>query len=433
VLQIDNGEETAVKTRKHRFRFVAAVALALAGSLIGLPAHAAPVTLNFWVSWDPTKADGIESTKLIEAFEQAHPDIKVNIQVIAFDALHDKLITSVVGGDAPDLSWGLVEWLGELDRMRALADLSAQMQASPAEQAIYPNALKALTINGKLVAVPNYIGLRALLVHSDMLKKAGIAAPPKTWAELLADAPKIKAATGKPAFGISGTGVRSPQELIMFLAQNGVQLAVPTKNGRYRNTWNDDPAQLARAAQVFHFYSKLQATGAIDPAASGWGYEDEDSEFAQGRYAMVVDGSWMDVRVAQNPTEMADVTVNPPPCNTTPATFFEVNPFYVFKGPHEAKAWELVQYMLGKQFQSAVYIDRSPRMDVTSSGKWGSGFTSLTPIGVVFPPVPLGSITQSMEDSVGKVLLQHEKPQEVAAWLGRAINKALRQTGELGE
>jgi multiple sugar transport system substrate-binding protein len=135
--------------------------------------------------------------------------------------------------------------------------------------------------------------------------------------------------------------------------------------------------------------------------------------------------------VAQNPTEMADVTISPPPYNTTPATFFEVNPFYIFKGKYEAAAWQLAAFMMGHGYQSAVDFDRSPRMDVTGTGIWGTGFTSLTPIGVVFPPVPLGSITQSMEDSVGRVLLRHQAPAKVAAWLGGAVNKALRQSGEL--
>lgn len=420
-----------MKARGYRAHLAAAF-LALAGSLTSLPAWAAPVTLNFWAAWDPTKSDGIDGMRQIAMFEKSHPNIKVNVQVIAFDALHDKLVTSVVGGDAPDISWGLVEWLGELDRMGALADLSGKMAVAPEQKELYPNALAALTISGKLKAVPNYIGLRALLVHADMLKKAGIAAPPKTWTELLADAPKIKAATGKPAFGIAGTGVRTPQELIMFLAQNGVKIAVPTNDGKFYNDWAENPAEMKRAAEVFAFYQSLQTTGAIDPAAAGWGYEEEDSEFAQGRYAMVVDGSWMSERVAENPKEMADLEIVPPPYNSTPATFFEVNPFYIFKGSREADAWQLAQFMIGKEYQSAVDSDRSPRMDVTDNGIWGKNFTTLTPIGVVFPPVPLGSITQSMEDSVGRVLLRHQKPEAVAAWLGRAINKALRQSGELG-
>jgi ABC-type glycerol-3-phosphate transport system substrate-binding protein len=110
-----------------RRRLFGAALLALSGWFGLLPARAAPatpVTLHFWAAWDPTKSDAINGMHQIALFEQSHPNIKIDTQVIAFDALHDKLITSVVGGDAPDISWGLVEWLGELNRMGALPDLT---------------------------------------------------------------------------------------------------------------------------------------------------------------------------------------------------------------------------------------------------------------------------------------------------------------------
>ena len=40
--------------------------------------------------------------------------------------------------------------------------------------------------NGRLMALPHYLGIRALLYHQDMLKKAGIAAPPDSWSQLVA-------------------------------------------------------------------------------------------------------------------------------------------------------------------------------------------------------------------------------------------------------
>ena len=109
------------------------------------------------------------------------------MQNITYDALHDKLLTALAGGDAPDLSWGLPEWLGELSRMGALRDLTEEAKTWPDRSAIYPNVIDALTIDGHLLAMPHYLGIRALLVHEDMLKAAGIAAPPKTWDELIAD------------------------------------------------------------------------------------------------------------------------------------------------------------------------------------------------------------------------------------------------------
>ena len=410
------------------------IGLLLGGLLLApiLPATAEPVTLQFWAAWDLNQPDAQAMQGQIAAFEQAHPDIRIEIQTIAFGALHDKLVTAVAGGDAPDISWGLPEWFGELSRMGALLDVTPYAADWPDRAAIYPNVLDGLTIDGKLMAMPHYLGIRALLVHDAVLQKAGIAEPPKTWDELVAAAVKIKAATGQYGFGIAGTGVRAPQELIMYLAQNDVAIARRQPDGGYRNGWADDPAELARATEVFAFYRRLLDEGAIAPEAAGWGWEEEDSNFALGKYAMVVDGAWMQSRAQQNPETMADVKVAPPPYKAKPATFFEINPFYLFKSTqHPKEVWEFASFMAGRDYQAAGRPTTSVRKDVVSTDLWGQGFASLAPSGVVFPPVALGQVTRAMEESIGRVLLKQEDPAAVAAWLGKQVNKALRQSGEL--
>jgi multiple sugar transport system substrate-binding protein len=425
----------SVKNALHRRTLLAgAAAVAGTASLAVAPrARAAdPVTLKFWASWSPSDTDYVQGTKLIQAYQQANPGVRIDMQSITFDALHDKLITAVAGGDAPDLSWGLAEWLGELTRMNALADLTERVAAWPDHGALYPDALRALTVDGKLRALPNYIGLRAMLYHADMLKAANVA-PPKTWADLLAAAPKITAATGKPAFGIAGTGVRAPQELLVFLAQNDVLIARPTADGKYRNTWAEDKQEHARAAEVFAFYQTLQAKGVISPDAKGWGWQEEDTDFSLGQFAMVTDGAWMQSYLTQNPKTMADVVVAPPPYARKPATFFEVNPFFVFRtSAHPQETWDFASYMLGTKWQAACNPGRSVRMDVVRHDQWGEGFTSLAPTGVVFPPVALGGIVRAMQDSIGHVLLRNETPDATATWLSDNINHSLKRSGELG-
>jgi multiple sugar transport system substrate-binding protein len=409
-----------------------AAALAAVCGLAAPAIAADPVTLHFWVAWDPQQADGIAAKKEIAAYEEAHPGVKIDVQNITYDALHDKLLTALAGGDAPDLSWGLPEWLGELSRMGALRDMTEEAQSWPDKSAIYPTVIDALTIDGHLLAMPHYLGIRALLVHQDLLKAAGIAAPPKTWDELIADASAIKQKTGKFGFGIAGTGVRSPQELIMYLAQNGLTLAERRPDGKYKNTWADDPAKLAKATEVFAFYKSLIDKGAINPDGASWGWEEEDTNFALGQYAMVIDGAWMQSREQQNPEQMKDVTISAPPDKEMASTFFEINPFYVYKaGKHPKETWEFVTFMNGKEFQEAVHPSNSPRSDVTTDNKWGQGFTVLAPTGVVFPPVPLGAVTRDMIDSLGRTLLKNEEPEGVAKWLATSINKDLKQAGEL--
>ena len=183
---------------------------------------------------------------------------------------------------------------------------------------------------------------------------------------------------------------------------------------------------------MFAFYKALIDKGVINPDGASWGWEEEDTNFALGQYAMVIDGAWMDSREAQNPEAMKDVTICAPPYKEKPATFFEINPFYVYKaGKHPKETWDFVTFMNGKEFQEAVHPNNSPRSDVATDSKWGKDFTALAPTGVVFPPVPLGAITRDMIESLGRTLLKNEEPEAVAKWLSAAINKDLRQAGEL--
>jgi len=405
----------------------------LAASLWLAPsmAAAAPVTLHFWVAWDPSLPDSKVAQAKIAEFERSHPDIRIDVQDMSFAALHDKLVTAIAGGEGPDVSWGLIEWLGELNKMGALADLTDDAKTWPDRAAIYPNALRYLTIDGRLMALPHYLGIRALLYHADMFKQAGIAQPPQSWAELVADSGKIHAATGKYAFAVADDDVRAPQELLMFLAQNNAPIATADASGHYRNNWDRDPALLKRATEVMALYRTFLDKGVIAPDSTAWGWEEEDNSFALGHYAAVLDGSWMRLHVAQYPTSMRDVRIVPPPGLLNRSTFFEVNPFYVFKSKHPKEAWEFASYLDSRDYQAAARVDDSPRRDVVGKTMWSTAFDQLAPSGIGFPPIALGQVTRDMQEAIGRVLLRHEDPQAAARRLGRAINRALGQSGEL--
>ncbi len=409
------------------------VTLLLAALLLPVSGLAAePITLQFWEGEQPGTPETAENAKQIASFEAPHPGVHVQIQDLEFGAMHDKLVTSIAAGDAPDVSWGRIEWRGECNRMGALPDLTPYAAAWPGRAQIYPNVLAELTIDGKLRAMPNYLGIRALVYHADMLKKAGVS-PPTTWSELIADAPKIKAANGKFAFAVAGTSVRAPQELLALLAQNGVAIADKTADGRYRNSWLTDKDALARATQVFALYKSMLDTGTIPPADANWGWQEEDNNFALGSVAMVMDGAWIANYDAQDPKTMGDVAVAPPPRLAKQATFFEVNPIYVYKASkHPKEAFELAAFVAGTQYQTAIFKSRSPRRDVTSDDAWGRALVQLAPYGISYPPIALGQITKAMTDSVGRVLIAGQTPESVARWLARQINRSLKQSGELG-
>ncbi|ASS97601.1 hypothetical protein BS1321_25720 [Peribacillus simplex NBRC 15720 = DSM 1321] len=392
------------------------------------------ITIDYWASWTPGSEEERKTKAQISKFEEEHPNIKINTQVISFDMLHDKLVASISANDAPDLSWGLSEWYGEFNKMGALEDLTPNFNNWEGKDAIYPNVMESLTYKGKVTALPQYLGIRALLYHEDMLKDAGFEAPPKTFAELLETGSKIKKATGKEAFGIAGAGVRSPQELLAYLATNKVTIAEKQKDGKFKNTWKENPDELDRATEVFALYQELLDKGVISQDAKSWGWEEEDNNFSLGQFAMVVNGSWIQDKEKENPEQMKDVKVAAPPYMDTPATFLEISPIYVYKGSkHPKETWEFASYILGKEWQSNIRPTNSARSDVVSKSQWGKGFTDLTDTGVTFPEVSLGGVTKAMEDALGKTLLKKEDPKKVAEWLSDAINESLKKSGELSE
>lgn len=388
------------------------------------------VTLQYWNADDPSLQESKDAEKLIKEFEASHSNIKVEMQYISYEMLHDKLITAINAGDAPDISWGLPEWVGEFSAIDSLLDLTPYYDKWSDKDKIYPNVIEGLKVKGKLTGMPNYLGIRALEYHEEMLKKAGYDAPPKTWDELIAMGPKIKEANGVDAFGITGTGVRVPQELIVYLAQNDLEIATKMEDGKYRNAWNDNPDQLKRAAEVFQFYKDLADKGVIGSKA--WGYQELDTNLALGQYSMSVNGAWQEQRMKENPEQMKDVKIAPIPYKLKPATYMEIVPFFIYKQTkHPEEAWEFMAFMMGKEYQDIVHPTNSGRSDVVSDSQWGKDFMALSSTGVVFPPIPLGGITQVMTDSIARVYLKNDAPEDVAKWLSEAINTSLEKTGYL--
>ena len=77
-----------------------------------------------------------------------------------------------------------------------LADKLIDLKAYVPEQEIaahFPQLIKNNTVNGRLVALPYYLGEGLLFYRADLLRTYGYTAPPKTWEELEKMAKRIQA------------------------------------------------------------------------------------------------------------------------------------------------------------------------------------------------------------------------------------------------
>jgi len=391
------------------------------------------VTINYWVCWSPGSETEKNSKAMFKKYESTHPNVTIKYSLITYDMAHDKLVTAASAKNTPDMSWALPEWIGEFNNMGMLLDLTDYYNKSGLKNSIYPNVMNTMTVKDKVIGLPYQLTIRALLVHKSQTDAAGIKTIPATFDDMLKLGDVYKNSKKYP-FGLCATSVRTPQELIGYFASNGLKVATEMSDGKYKNTWKDNPAQLAKAAEVFQYYKDLTKKGIVSPNSKAWGWEDEDTNFATGQYMMEVTGNWMSEREATNPKEMADVTIAAPPYKQIPATYMETNPTFIYNSTKNPKeVFDFAAFISGKEYQKAVFPVTSPRNDVVSSIKWSKDFMNIAKTGVSFPPVTLGGITTAMTDSLGKTLQNNEKPSTVAAWLSDQINKSLKQNGEYSE
>ncbi|GAB3618326.1 sugar ABC transporter substrate-binding protein [Okibacterium endophyticum] len=414
--------------------FVAAVgvtALALTGCTASPGGDSK--TIELWTSWSEGEATATALEPLIQEWADAN-DYTVNQSNFTYDQIHQKLIASAAGGNLPDVVWGLPEYVGEFSKLGILADVSDAWDSWDDADQVSDSVKGAMTVNGEVVGFPYETTARAYLVHDDLLANADVVVP-KTWDEVLAVGSKVQDATGSSFYGLTGAGVREPQELLVYLAQKGLSIAAEQEGGGFANTWNDNPDELTKATEVFQFYADLMASGAVNPNSATYGWEDTDENFATGLTASFVTGNWLAERETTNVDTMSDVSVHPIPYpkDGEPATYIESKPVFTMANSDSLEASiELAEQFASQEWQEAAFADRSALSSVSTDSKWSKDFAALIDTGVTYPPISLGEVTQNMIDALAMVLQNGDTPKAAAAWLSDAINSALETSGDAG-
>ncbi|HEX6499716.1 MAG TPA: extracellular solute-binding protein [Micromonosporaceae bacterium] len=150
----------------------------------------------------PSYSDATKSIweGLINDFEAQNPKIKVSLEIQSWDNINDVVRTKVQANKAPDIL--------NIDAYAGFAKdgllYPADQIASPSTIADFQDSFKQnASLDGTQYGLPLIASTRALFYNKDLFGKAGIAAPPKTWDELLADATRISALGG----GVYGYGM----------------------------------------------------------------------------------------------------------------------------------------------------------------------------------------------------------------------------------
>lgn len=129
----------------------------------------------------------------ITAFEK-ETGIAVEYVNAPWAQYRESMITKLAANAPIDVMWVSDAWLAEWAEAGWLQPIDGFKELTRYNEDAKPFATESLIYKGKQYGLTYYAGFMGFLYNEDMLKKAGIGAPPQTWDEVTEHALKIKKA-----------------------------------------------------------------------------------------------------------------------------------------------------------------------------------------------------------------------------------------------
>lgn len=326
-------------------RLLALTALAVLATLLGSCSGRGDgrTVVKFWAMG----FEGEMVQRLIPEFERRHPDIRVQVQQLPITSAHEKLLTAFAGDSLPDVCAIGNTWVSEFALLDALEPLDARVAATPSLRAqdYFPGAWDTGVIEGRVYAVPWYVETRLPYYRRDLLLKAGIAQPPKTWDEWKTAMAAIKREVG-PSRYAALFPLNEPEPLLNL----GIQADEPLlrDGGRYGN-FRSPGFKRALAFYREAFERQWAPLASNTQIANVW------NEFSRGYFSFYVNGPWNIAEFKKRlPADFQDkwMTMPLPGEHGPGASVAGGASFVLFRGsPRQDAAWKLIAYLSEPQTQ----------------------------------------------------------------------------------
>lgn len=228
-------------------------------------------------------------------FEAAHPDISVDLTFVSYEELYNKIVVAAASGASTyDVVLVDVIWPAAFVSADWLLDVTDRL--SPADRDdIFPEVLSSAEYKGRLYGMPWLNDWEYFFYNRRMLDDAGIAAPPESWEEVVAQGEKLKGAgiVRFPYIDAWQQGEALTIEFIKFVTSFGGALL----DDADRPTLNQ-----GASVKALQFMIDQSRAGIFHPASIESEYEALRHIFSQGEAAFANNWYYMEA-LANDPEE----------------------------------------------------------------------------------------------------------------------------------
>ncbi|MGW4168606.1 ABC transporter substrate-binding protein [Streptomyces chartreusis] len=318
-----------------------ALMLLLAGCSGGDSA-AGRITLRFQsLAWQEESVRANE--ELVQEWNASHPDVEVEYVQGSWDGVHDQLLTSFEGGEAPDIIHDASDDLADFAYGGYLADLTDLLPAR-LKSDIPQRSWETATFGDGIYGVPFLQEPRVLVANAKWLKQAGVRIPtperPWSWAEFRAITERL---SGDGRYGVAWP-LKEPVSATLNLSlSSGGQLFHRDADGKVAVRFGADDEVMPRTV-----HDQVNADRSASPTTLGSGGSDTLPGFFGGRYAMVPLGFSYRQQIVQQAPKGFDWQVLPAPAGADGLTQ-GVSPQTLSiaeDSPHRREAAEFIDFLL---------------------------------------------------------------------------------------
>lgn len=317
---------------------------ALAVSAIALCVAAGPAlaqtVVDFTVAEYSSKT-GPYFEKVAAAFEAENPDIDINIEVVPWDTLLQRLTTDIAGGVAPDLSIIGTRWL---------LDFAEQGIAEPLDGYLTPEFkdtfidtfMAPSVIDGQIMGLPVAASARAMMINMDLFEQAG-AEPPETWDQLYDAAKKISALPDAYGLGMQGKEIETDAYFYYGLWTHGGDIL--KEDG---SSGLDSDA----AIETAKLYKQMIDEGLTQPSPTNYNREEVFNLFKQGNLGVIFTFPMLIPQIKEEAPDL-NYKIMPFPEAGAKATYGVTDTLMMFADSDvKDAAWKFIEFAYKDEYRS---------------------------------------------------------------------------------
>lgn len=300
------------------------------------------ITLRFQsLAWQDESVTA--NKELVKEWNATHPDIKVEYVQGSWDSVHDQLLTSFEGGEAPDIIHDASDDLADFAYGGYLADLRDLLPAGLKSE-IPQRSWETATFGDGIYGVPFLQEPRVLIANATWLKKADVRIPtpehPWSWAEFR-DITRRLSGDGK--YGVAWP-LKEPVSATLNLSLSaGGELFHRGTDGKVTVRFDKADQVVPRA-----IHDQVDVDHSASPTTLGSGGSDTLPGFFGGKYAMIPLGFSYRQQIVQQAPKGFDWQVLPAPAGADGLTQ-GVSPQTLSiaeDSPHKKEAAEFIDFLL---------------------------------------------------------------------------------------